>query len=124
MLALALLLSVMAAPSVEPQPRFCFAREEDNGLMNVVSARIFGQRDGQRRRLATLSGGTHRCVSVTNGDWVLEVRSVDAYKRGTDPNACRSPHVSVTTNRSIVRFRVAPLARGSTYLCGWTLERR
>jgi hypothetical protein len=92
--------------------------------MNLLQVRIYGWHGSREVLLATLEGGTKRCVAVDPGLWSFEARSSHPYATQVgDPNACRSEPLSAdlaaTTSSTVV---VAPKSRRSTYLCGWQLR--
>ena len=102
----------------------CFARHEDNGRMNLVAVRIYGSHGSREELLATLVGGTKKCVAVELGSWSFDARSAHPIAaQRVDPDACRSEplpvEVAATTMTKIV---VAPKSKRSTYLCGWHLR--
>jgi hypothetical protein len=108
----------------DPSGRLCFVRGEDHGSMNRHPVRIWGDHVGRARKLVQLKGGQKTCVSVPQGKWSLEARSTRLDDpKSSDPNECRSAALVVEVTRSpTVTISVAPLGRGSTYICGWNLE--
>jgi hypothetical protein len=106
-------------------PSICIGREENNGLMNAIPARVYGTHGSRRRRLVELYGGVRVCVRMDPGKWLLEASSVEPYKpENRDPNACHSNRLIVRLAASeVASISVSPRFEGSTYVCGWQLDR-
>jgi len=106
----------------------CFVRAESDGPKNPHPVWIWGTRDGGRaRKLVQVKGAKKACGRVAPGKWSLEARSarpdVPKLPKAANPNECRSFALVVdVTAGQPVDVSVAPLGRGATTLCGWTLE--
>lgn len=124
-LAIALRATATAGAQDSSTARVCLVRHEDGGRMNLLAARIYGSHGGAREELlATLVGGSEKCVTVKRGSWLFESRSSRPYAaRAGNPNACGSEplRVEVAMATTIV---VAPQSKRSTYACGWKLRLR
>lgn len=121
-LAIALLATGAAYARDSSSAQVCFARNEDNGRMNLLAARIYGSHGSREELLATLVGGAKKCVAIEPGSWSFEARSSHPYTaRASDPNACKSEPLmaEVALTSTIV---VAPKSKRATYRCGWQLR--
>jgi hypothetical protein len=121
-LAIALLATGTAGAEGSSTAQVCFVRHEDNGRMNLLPARIYGSHGSHEELLATVAGGSKKCVAIELGSWSFQARSSHPYTaRADNPNACKSEPLSaeVAATTTIV---VAPKSRRSTYLCGWQLR--
>ena len=125
-LILALAMASLAAGTAEAEApsmaQVCFVRNEDNGRMNLLAARIYGSHGSREELLPTLVGGAKQCVTIQPGLWSFEARSSHPYTAGAgDPNACKSAPLSVEA-ATTTAIMVAPKSKGSAYLCGWHLR--
>jgi len=121
-LGIALLATGTAGAEGSSSAQVCFVRHENNGRMNLLRARIYGSHASREKLLATLVGGSKKCVAIEPGSWSFEARSSHPYTaRAGDPNACKSESLSaeVAGTTTIV---VVPKSKGSTYSCGWHLR--
>lgn len=119
------LLATGAAEAEDPSAaQVCFVRHEDNGRMNLLAARVYGTHGDREELLATLVGGTKKCVPVAPGSWSFDARSSYAYTaRAGNPNACRSEPLSAqVAAKTTITIMLAPKSKRSTYLCGWQLR--
>ena len=90
--------------------------------MNLLAARIYGSHGTHEELLATLVGGSKKCVAIEPGSWSFEARSSHPYTvRAGDPNVCKSAPLPAKVVASM-KIVVAPKAKRSTYLCGWQLR--
>jgi hypothetical protein len=121
-LGIALLATGAAEAEDSSAAQVCLVRHEDNGRMNLLPARVYGTHGDREELLATLVGGTKRCVSVAPGSWSFSARSTHPYTaRAGDPNACRSePLPAQVAARTTTTIVVAPKSKRST--CGWQLH--
>src|SRR5262245_58523701 len=106
--------------------QICLSREESQGVVNILPARIIGWHRGRRRWLAQLVGGDQSCVGLQSGRWALQARSFRPYEPwAMDPDACRSRTITLTVKeRTIQKIAISPRANERTYLCGWVLHVR
>jgi hypothetical protein len=117
-----------------PTGKLCFVRAENDGPKNPHPVWIWGTRDGgHAHKLVRVKGTKKACGRVAPGKWSLEARSArpddpkllkaPTLPKAPNPNECRSFALVVdVTEGQPVNVSVAPLGRGATTLCGWTLE--
>jgi hypothetical protein len=119
-------LILVALLDAMPTGQLRLLRPENNGSMNLHPVRVVARarQIGVRRTLGPIIGDEKRCVAVAAGDWVIEASSRHPYRpEVTDDAACQSRPlvVRVKPKRQTI-VKVLPASRGSTYVCGWTLE--
>jgi hypothetical protein len=98
----------------------CLFRFEDNGFLNIYSAQL--RVDG--RSLGGILGGSYRCIELTPGSHVAEVRSPNPYDRSSiDSNAWRSKTLHFVLAADAKAFvEIWPGARSGTYVGPWHLK--
>jgi len=108
----------------EPAGRICFVRVKEQGALNRLPVRVWGDHGGSSRKLAELRGGEKKCVSVPQGKWSVDARSSRPNApKASDPDECRSSALLIEVTKSpTVTLSISPLGRGSTNLCGWNLD--
>ncbi len=125
-----LLAGTIVAPQSAPKriaenvAELCVIRDENNGGINILPARVYVKNaQGKFRPLFALTGGESKCIKLPAGASRIQIRSYMPYEpSATDPNQCRSKILFAHLRQSkIVRIWIHPSSEGGHWTCGWEI---